>query len=154
MVKPINSGFDETQKKILLTPCTPVTEITPEITALITDLTETAQATPNCVGLSANQIWDDPTRPAPKICLLPGQQGWVVAINPQIEIKWKKELVGPEGCMSLPKFIIKKKPRAKHILITYANEKLERTEEIDLFELPARIFQHEIDHLEGRLING
>ncbi len=153
MVRTINSGFVEDQKKILKTPCVVVEDVTPEITALITDLIDTAQASPGCVGLSANQIWDDPAHPAPKVCLLPGQQGWVVAINPQIDIKWKKELVGPEGCMSLPKYVVKKKVRAKHIQVSYANEKLERTEDVHLFELPARIFQHEMDHLAGKLLN-
>jgi peptide deformylase len=154
MVKPINSGFDPVQHKILTTPCEAITVITPEITALIADLIDTAAAAPGCVGLSSNQIWEDPARPAPRVCLLPGQHGWVVAINPRIDIAWKKELVGDERCMSLPKYTRKKKVRAKHIQVSYENENLERTSEVELFDFPARIFQHEIDHLDGRLLNG
>lgn len=153
MVKTINSGFNETGHKILTTPCIPIESITPEITTLITDLIDTAQAHRGCIGLSANQIWEDPAHPAPKICLLPGRAGWVVAINPQIDMMWKKELVTPEGCMSLPNFVAKKKARAKHIRVSYCNERMERTTDVQLFELPARIFQHEMDHLEGKLLN-
>jgi peptide deformylase len=154
MVRPINSGFIEDQKKILKTRCIAVDEITPEITALIADLIDTAAGSPGCVGLSSNQIWDDPAHPAPRICLLPGQVGWVVAINPLIDMKWNKTLVDSEGCMSLPKYVDKKKARSKHIRVSYMNEKLELTENVELFDMPARIFQHEMDHLDGKLLNG
>ena len=153
MVQTINSKFVEEENKILTTPCTPVLEMTQEYDNLIRDMVDTAKANPVCIGLAANQIWKDATRPAPTIMIMPGYPDWAVCINPAIEQVWKKEAKEAEGCMSVPRSPVSKK-RARHIKISYYGDKLVKQKELHLFDLPARIFQHEVDHLKGILLHG
>ncbi len=107
------------------------------------------------VGLAANQI-GVPLRIAvieikrtatrPDITPVPPS----VIVNPVI-LKYSKELqYGWEGCISMPRpglfFFV---PRAKRIKVRYFNEKGEKvTKELNGF--PAIVFQHEIDHLNGK----
>lgn len=69
--------------------------------------------------------------------------------NPQIKSYSKKHIVMEEGCLSLPKQYAEiERPEA--IIVKYINEKNEAIEEKkDGFE--ARVLQHEIDHLHGKL---
>lgn len=58
---------------------------------------------------------------------------------------------GPEGCLSIPSqtFLLE---RARIIRVKYFNEKFEEVE-ADLIDTMARIYQHELDHLNGILIS-
>ena len=69
--------------------------------------------------------------------------------NPQIKSYSKKKIIMEEGCLSLPKQYAEiERPEA--ITVHYINEKNETVEEKkDGFE--ARVLQHEIDHLHGKL---
>ena len=69
--------------------------------------------------------------------------------NPQIKSYSKKKIIMEEGCLSLPKQYAEiERPEA--ITVHYINEKNETVEEKkDGFE--ARVLQHEIDHLKGKL---
>jgi peptide deformylase len=69
--------------------------------------------------------------------------------NPQIVHKEGKE-VFEEGCLSLPNICIKIK-RAKKIKVK-AQDEYGNFLNLELEGLPARIVQHEIDHLKGKLI--
>ena len=154
MVKKINLASEPAGKEILSTPCVPVTPTTIQsFISLMEDLKDTANAHPGCVGLSANQIWESPDVAAPMICVVPGTAGWAYIINPSIKKSWKKETIMPEGCMSIPNFAIQKQKRIKHVVVSYYNEKMELQDDVHLFEFPARIFQHEVDHLRGKLLN-
>ena len=69
--------------------------------------------------------------------------------NPQIKSYSKKKIIMEEGCLSLPKQYAEIE-RPESIVVKYINEKNEAVEEKkDGFE--ARVLQHEIDHLHGRL---
>ncbi|NQU06285.1 MAG: peptide deformylase [Calditrichaeota bacterium] len=75
--------------------------------------------------------------------------GFQVYINPTVQ-KVNGNVTGlDEGCLSLPE-VTAEVPRADHIEFTYQNlEGEEVTEELDGY--PARVFQHEYDHLLGIL---
>jgi len=70
-------------------------------------------------------------------------------INPRI-IKREGSQVQEEGCLSFPGVCIKVK-RAKKILVQ-AQDEFAKPVTIEAEGLLASVFQHEIDHLKGRLI--
>ena len=70
-------------------------------------------------------------------------------INPEI-LKSSQELVeGEEGCLSVPG-VYGLVDRSKRIRVR-ATDRHGRTREFDVRHLPATVFQHEIDHLNGIL---
>ena len=125
-----------------------VKDVGKEIRKLAENMAETMYNAPG-VGLAAPQIGQslqliviDPT----------GQkaQGLMVLINPKI-VSGEGEVEEEEGCLSIPDFYFKIKRYAKVRVKGYDPLK-EKTIEIEADGLLARIFQHEIDHLEGTLI--
>src|SRR5262249_44198156 len=70
-------------------------------------------------------------------------------INPEISQE-RGSVEGEEGCLSLPE-IRAKITRFKHIKIS-AQDEFGKPFEMDLDEFPARVAQHENDHLDGVLI--
>jgi peptide deformylase len=72
----------------------------------------------------------------------------IVLINPEIVSKEGRQ-TGEEGCLSIPGF---REPvsRAKKAVVR-ARDVAGETFEIDAEDLLARVFQHEIDHLNGVL---
>lgn len=104
------------------------------------------------VGLAANQVGvalkiavieTRPTPTRPKLA----RRGPIIVINPKI-IKYSKNQIGDwEGCLSFPG-VRGRVPRAKEITVTYQNEKGQKITK-KATGLWARIFQHEIDHLNG-----
>ena len=76
-------------------------------------------------------------------------EGLIKFINPVI-IKKEGSESQEEGCLSVPETCVNIK-RAKKILVNYLNEKGEPLS-IAAEGLLARVLQHEIDHLMGKLI--
>jgi peptide deformylase len=72
----------------------------------------------------------------------------VVAINPVIKDR-KGTQEGDEGCLSFPD-LYQKVRRAKSVTVQYYDLNGNLCE-MTAQELPARLWQHEIDHLHGRL---
>ncbi len=72
-----------------------------------------------------------------------------VIINPQIELLGPPEVSFHEGCLSLPGFMAVV-PRAKKVRVTCLDER-GRPRTIEAGGWYARILQHEIDHLHGRI---
>jgi len=72
-----------------------------------------------------------------------------VFINPKIIKKSRETIIEEEGCLSLPGLFLKIK-RAKEAEIEALNLQGEKIK-IKAEGLPARVFQHEIDHLDGIL---
>jgi len=72
-----------------------------------------------------------------------------VFINPKIIKKSRETIIDEEGCLSLPGLFLKIK-RAKEVEIEALNERGEKIK-IKAEDLLARVFQHEIDHLDGIL---
>ncbi len=72
-----------------------------------------------------------------------------VLVNPRITFA-EGEAVGTEGCLSLPGLYSDDVPRKFRVRIEYQDEHGE-PRVIEAEDYLARIFQHEIDHLEGVL---
>lgn len=96
------------------------------------------------VGLAAPQIGKNI-----RIFVIYNNDLEMVIINPEIiKRSWSKEW-GEEGCLSVPNTFGKVR-RHKKIKCKFIDEN--RNEHImELFGMPARIFQHEFDHLDGIL---
>lgn len=72
-----------------------------------------------------------------------------VFINPEIIKIYGKTWKLKEGCLSFP-YLIENIKRYEFIQVKYYNELLEKCEEI--FQgFPAKVIQHEFDHIEGKL---
>ena len=69
--------------------------------------------------------------------------------NPLIKSYSQKKIIMEEGCLSLPKQYAEIE-RSESILVQYINEKNEVIEE-EKNGFEARVLQHEIDHLNGKL---
>ena len=72
-----------------------------------------------------------------------------IFINPKIVKKSKETLIDEEGCLSFPGLFLKIK-RAREVEIEALNEGGEKIR-VQAEGLPARVIQHEIDHLDGIL---
>lgn len=72
---------------------------------------------------------------------------FTVMINPEIEYLTDEVEEGYEGCLSVPgiRGIV---PRCKYVRVKYLDESGSIKEDI-LESFPAKVVQHEIDHLEG-----
>ncbi len=78
----------------------------------------------------------------------PGAPGLVELINPEIVLA-EGEMVGEEGCLSVPGFVADVRRSARVVVRGLDRRGVEV--EIDATELLARALQHEIDHLNGIL---
>ena len=104
----------------------------------------------NGVGLSANQIGLNYRLFVAEVPARDGSNKFYAIFNPQIE-KLFKETISPldEGCLSVPN-VFGKVDRATQVKIT-GLDKSGRPLKIKAWGLLAQIFQHEIDHLDGKL---
>lgn len=96
-------------------------------------------------GLAANQVGIDA-----RIFVADIGEGPFAVINPQIIEMSVKETVLEEACLSFPGIHVKVS-RPDAIRVKYLNERNE-TVEAELNGFPAKVFQHEIDHLNGLAI--
>ena len=144
MVYPIVKLFDPVLEREAQT----VTEFdTPELDQLLADMFESMYAAKG-VGLAAPQIGI-----GRKIAVIDTSVGEhpddkLVLINPRI-LHLEGKQTGEEGCLSIPGFR-EQVTRAKRAIVKAQNAKGE------WFEMPgedllARAFQHEVDHLNGKL---
>jgi len=127
-----------------------------QLLELYNTLAYTLRATrnPRGVGLAAPQI-----AVGRRLFAIQLDGELTVYINPIITTHCKNQVLGPlgeepqlEGCLSIPN-IYGPVPRWKWIEIEYdtlQKDKLVRTSE-RLSDFPARVAQHELDHLDGRL---
>ena len=126
---------------------------TPELHALIADMFDTMEAA-NGAGLAAPQIGENlqlvifgftnnvrypDAPPVPR----------TVLINPTIEALGSEEEEGWEGCLSVPglRGVVPRFARIRYRGLDPLGQSIER--EADGFH--ARVVQHEVDHLIGRL---
>ena len=101
------------------------------------------------VGLSANQV-GLPLRMF--VAQVPDAQGkpkFYAIFNPEI-VKISKEMeILEEGCLSVPGMY---GPVERHYRLTLAGEDIDgKKVKIKAWDLLARVFQHEVDHLNGGL---
>ncbi len=125
-----------------------IKEINPELDKLIERMIETMYEDDG-VGLAAPQVGEsirlicvDETGPKERKALK-------VLINPEI-IESEGELDFEESCLSVPAF--KQKITRKARVVVKALDRKGKEVRIEGDDLLAVIFQHEIDHLDGRLI--
>lgn len=78
-----------------------------------------------------------------------GEGDAVVVINPEITVIGDAMVDGWEGCLSIPE-IRGRVPRAQHVKLSALDRHGKRFE-LDLKDFPARVVQHETDHLDGVL---
>jgi peptide deformylase len=137
----------------------PITKFDKDLQTLIDDMFETMREAPG-VGLAAPQInlpmqlavieyaegEDDEERPedAP-----PPEKKMYVIINPEITKVSEEKVLGIEGCLSIPG-LIGEVERHEAIQVKALNRHGNPVK-LKLDGWLARIFQHEIDHLNGVL---
>jgi peptide deformylase len=128
-----------------------VSDFGPEFQGLVDDMVETVRQAPG-VGLAAPQV-DEPIR---LIVVEFGDEDdenvppklYVVA-NPQIARTSEDTLVGTEGCLSIPGF---QGDVERYAAVTVKGlNRQGKPMTVKAKGWLARIFQHEIDHLEGVL---
>ena len=78
-----------------------------------------------------------------------GEGDAVTFINPEITVVGDQTVEGWEGCLSIPE-IRGRVPRAQHIKVS-ALDRTGKRFELELKDFPARVVQHETDHLDGVL---
>ena len=122
----------------------PVETIDGHINRLIYEMAETMYMKRG-IGLAAPQVGV-----SQKIVVVDIGEGLIPLINPVIvEIDDENESF-EEGCLSLPDIALKI-DRSRKIVVKGIN--LDGSEiELEVSDLLARVFQHEVDHLEGTLI--
>lgn len=123
-----------------------ITEITQEIRKLALDMLETMYAAPG-VGLAAPQIGL-----SLKICVIDimpnGKKEPYILINPKIT-DGNDMVELEEGCLSFPK-IYEKVKRFNEVTAEYVDINGKRRK-ITVDGFLAKAFQHEIDHLNGKV---
>lgn len=128
---------------VLRTVCDPVRKVTPGIRQLVEDLLENVQQDGRA-GLAANQIgstfrifsWN-----------IDGNTGYI--INPEIVELSDETQGGEEGCLSVPElwYPCTRANYAKAVGIDLEGNEVV----IEGSEIWARLIQHEVDHLDGKL---
>lgn len=124
----------------------PVTEFDDGLRTLAANMVETMYAAPG-VGLAGPQVAvlkrvvviDCGDKDDPKL---------IVAVNPEI-LEYDGESYEEEGCLSVPEYYARVK-RSAWVRVRFQNLQGE-TVEIEVEGLLAVCFQHEIDHLNGKL---
>jgi len=121
----------------------PVKVVGPVERMLIAAMFETMVASRG-VGLAAPQVGINE-----QIFVVDTGKEVFAAINPRI-IKTAGSEVMEEGCLSIPRVLVDIK-RAKTLWVEFTDEE-NRVVRAQLSGLTAKVFQHEYDHLQGKLI--
>ncbi len=128
-----------------------VTDFGPELQTLIEDMVETMRAEPG-VGLAANQVGilqrlivveygeDEDEKAPPKL---------YVVVNPELTRLSEAVIFGTEGCLSIPGYV--GKVERHEALVVKGQNRRGQAVTIKAKGWLARIFQHEVDHLNGVL---
>jgi peptide deformylase len=124
----------------------PVAAVSDDVKQLIRDMFDTMYAEEG-VGLAAPQVGI-----SQRIIVIDAQQDDLppfALINPEIVELSKETEKGEEGCLSIPglRDIVERSYR----VVVRGDTPEGETRELDLIGLPARIIQHEVDHLDGIL---
>jgi peptide deformylase len=123
-------------------------------TRQIVEAMQSTLATTQGVGLAAPQISESKriiivaSRPTPRYPSAP-QMEPTIMFNPSFQAVSDDKEKGWEGCLSIPG-IRALVPRYKDIMIHYTDQQ-GRVVELKLDGFVARVFQHEYDHLEGKV---
>ena len=137
--------------KVLRGKAKAIKKVDQDTKTLIDNMVETMREAPG-VGLAAPQVgilsrvivveWGDDEEDESKKKLY-------TLVNPEIVKKSKETVLGVEGCLSIPKFVGEVE-RSEKVTVKGFNRNGQPVK-INATGWLARIFQHEIDHLEGIL---
>ena len=130
---------------------------------ILLDLLDTYKVTP-CSGIAANQIGydkrifiglkedvDEEVEDKQEIIGNPNADNYEFYINPQIDHVSKKSIQeGEEGCLSIPEVRLITE-RFDKIKVRYYNEEGKKVKK-PLKGFLSKLFQHELDHLDGVLM--
>lgn len=124
----------------------PVKKITPGLVATLKEMIKLTKTfkDPEGVGLASTQIGKDE-----QFFVALGSKKFISVINPQILSMGKRQKTYFEGCLSIPDVYGEVK-RAYQIKVSYQDE-ASKIHQQSLKGVPAWIFQHEMDHLNGVL---
>jgi peptide deformylase len=120
-----------------------ITKITDVHRRLIKDMIDTMRAAPG-VGLAAPQVGV-----IERIFVWEVEEEHGALINPRIVKRSRKKVTEEEGCLSLPGLVYPVE-RSYDVVVRALDENGSEIE-ISGEDLLARVFQHEIDHLDGVL---
>ena len=143
MIRPIvRHGSD-----VLHRPAKPVDAVTDEVRGLVDDMIQTMYAAPG-VGLAAPQVGVPLRIFVADVTVGRDQTGLHVFINPQF-IERDGMQLEDEGCLSVPGFSATVARPSRAVVTGLDRDGNEIT--VEGTGLLARCFQHEMDHLDGRL---
>ncbi len=134
---------------ILREKCRPVEEIDDQVLRLIADMIETVHGAPG-VGLAAPQVGETLRIVVIDISLGEDPDQLHVLINPEVELGEGEEVEMEEGCLSLPE-IFEKLKRPGRVRVRALNLKGKEIL-LDAEGRLSRVLQHEIEHLDGKLL--
>jgi len=132
---------------VLHRPAEAVPDITGEIATLVKDMTETMYAAPG-IGLAAPQIGVPLRLFVVDLSVGRNPGGLIVFVNPEFVDRDGMQFE-EEGCLSVPGFNASVARPGKAVVKGLDLDGNERI--IEGTELLARAFQHEMDHLDGRV---
>ncbi len=121
-----------------------VLEIGDEIGSLVSEMIETMDANEG-IGLAAPQVGV-----MKRVVVIKVDGNDIPLVNPVLVRKGREKDVLEEGCLSLPDRIMEIRRPVKVEATAFDLDGNEI--DLELEGLPARIFQHELDHLDGKLI--
>ena len=128
-------------------PAEPVTEFDADLHGLVDDMIETMYAAPG-IGLAATQV--GVARRVFVVDLSVGRDPsqLIVMINPEF-VEREGTQLEDEGCLSVPGFSATVLRPARAVVAGL--DRHGRPQQIEASGLLARAFQHEMDHLDGRV---
>ena len=138
---PIVTGADT---PVLRVKTAKVPKVTKDIAKLLKDMEDTVKAADG-LGLAAPQIGQ-----SLRLCLAKIGGKLTALVNPIVTWKSAETATAEEGCLSLPG-LWRDVTRPTSIVVTFMDAK-GKPQERKLADLDARVVQHEVDHLEGKLI--
>jgi peptide deformylase len=121
----------------------PVEHVTPELRTLVKNMFETMYLAKG-IGLAAPQVGR-----TERLTVIDVDDNPLVVINPEIIFASSTKAKAEEGCLSIPDVYGDVERPA--VVRVRATDLEGRTFELEATELLARCFQHEIDHLHGKL---
>ncbi len=129
---------------VLKTKAAAVSEIDGKVAGLVDDMFDTLYNSDSGLALAAPQIGVQK-----QIVVWEIEEGPMAIINPQI-VESRGEWVYDEGCLSIPGLYVEML-RPNEVLVRGLSVDGDEIE-IEASELMGRMFQHEIDHLNGVLM--
>ena len=133
---------------VLRRECIPAEPGTDEIRKLAEDMLETMYAAPG-IGLAAPQVGESLRMIVVDVFGHLGERNPQILLNPEI-LSSSESIAFEEGCLSLPEFTVEvERPRLIEVKYQDLDGSILKIVAEDLF---AVAIQHEMDHLEGKLL--